>query len=90
MKLVNMYVYYCMIFAENTSCCVRLTLFPSASQSLVIPEKFQHILRVLNTNIDGRRKIAFAITAIKVSSSLRLCHLLQLFFIVTSVALCFL
>lgn len=37
-------------------------------QSLVIPEKFQHILRVLNTNIDGRRKIAFAITAIKVSS----------------------
>lgn len=34
-------------------------------KSLVIPEKFQHILRVLNTNIDGRRKIAFAITAIK-------------------------
>ncbi|XP_068940620.1 small ribosomal subunit protein uS13-like isoform X2 [Petaurus breviceps papuanus] len=33
--------------------------------SLVIPEKFQHILRVLNTNIDGRQKIAFAITAIK-------------------------
>jgi len=33
--------------------------------SLVIPEKFQHILRVMNTNIDGRRKIAFAMTAIK-------------------------
>jgi small subunit ribosomal protein S18e len=33
--------------------------------SLVIPEKFQHILRVLNTNIDGWQKIAFAITAIK-------------------------
>nr|XP_035931698.1 40S ribosomal protein S18-like [Halichoerus grypus] len=33
--------------------------------SLVIPEKFQHILRVLNTNIDGQRKIAFAITAIR-------------------------
>ncbi|CAN0389147.1 unnamed protein product [Lampetra fluviatilis] len=33
--------------------------------SLVIPEKFQHILRVLNTNIDGRQKVAFAITAIK-------------------------
>ncbi|EHH59946.1 hypothetical protein EGM_10181 [Macaca fascicularis] len=33
--------------------------------SLVIPEKFQHILRVLNTNIDRRRKTAFAITAIK-------------------------
>lgn len=45
--------------------------FSSCLQSLVIPEKFQHILRVLNTNIDGRRKIAFAITAIKVWSSLR-------------------
>ncbi|XP_037592955.1 40S ribosomal protein S18-like [Cebus imitator] len=33
--------------------------------SPVIPEKFQHILRVLNTNIDGQRKITFAITAIK-------------------------
>merc|ERR1712170_1877 len=36
-----------------------------AIMSLVIPEKFQHILRVMNTNIDGRRKIAFALTAIK-------------------------
>jgi len=35
-------------------------------QSLVIPEKFQHILRVMNTNIDGCRKVAFALTAIKV------------------------
>ncbi|ELK18433.1 40S ribosomal protein S18 [Pteropus alecto] len=33
--------------------------------SLLIPEKFQHILRVLNTNINGQWKIAFAITAIK-------------------------
>ena len=33
--------------------------------SLMIPEKFQHILRVLNANIDGRWKTAFAITAIK-------------------------
>uniref|UniRef100_A0A131XLL9 Small ribosomal subunit protein uS13 n=1 Tax=Hyalomma excavatum TaxID=257692 RepID=A0A131XLL9_9ACAR len=33
--------------------------------SLVIPDKFQHILRVLNTNIDGRRKEMFALTAIK-------------------------
>ncbi|XP_077404038.1 small ribosomal subunit protein uS13 isoform X1 [Vanacampus margaritifer] len=39
--------------------------------ALVIPEKFQHILRVLNTNIDGRRKIAFAITAIKVRKEAR-------------------
>ena len=29
------------------------------------PWEVQHILRVLNTNIDGRRKIAFAITAVK-------------------------
>ena len=33
--------------------------------SLVVPEKFQHILRVMNTNIDGRRKIMFAMTSIK-------------------------
>ncbi|XP_059105531.1 small ribosomal subunit protein uS13-like [Peromyscus eremicus] len=33
--------------------------------SLVIPEMFQYILRVLNTNIDGWQKIVFAITAIK-------------------------
>ncbi|CAG2119561.1 unnamed protein product [Medioppia subpectinata] len=34
-------------------------------QSLVIPEKFNHILRVMNTNIDGKRKVMFALTAIK-------------------------
>ncbi|XP_064649147.1 small ribosomal subunit protein uS13 [Lineus longissimus] len=33
--------------------------------SLVIPDNFQHILRVMNTNIDGKRKIMFAMTAIK-------------------------
>jgi small subunit ribosomal protein S18e len=27
--------------------------------------EFQHILRVLNTNIDGKQKIVFALTAIK-------------------------
>uniref|UniRef100_A0A8C2LV38 Small ribosomal subunit protein uS13 n=1 Tax=Cricetulus griseus TaxID=10029 RepID=A0A8C2LV38_CRIGR len=32
---------------------------------LEIPEKLQHILQVLNTNIDGQRKIAFTIIAIK-------------------------
>ncbi|XP_051022376.1 40S ribosomal protein S18-like [Acomys russatus] len=45
----------------------------AAAMSLVIPEKFQHILRVLNTNIDGRQKIAFAITAIK-SAGRRYAH----------------
>jgi small subunit ribosomal protein S18e len=33
--------------------------------SLVVPEKFQHILRVMSTNIDGRKKICLALTAIK-------------------------
>merc|ERR1712026_348648 len=33
--------------------------------SLVLPEKFQHILRVMNTNIDGKTKIMYAMTSIK-------------------------
>ena len=33
--------------------------------ALVVPEKFQHILRIMNTNIDGRRNIMFALTSIK-------------------------
>lgn len=33
--------------------------------SLVIPEKFQHILRIMSTNIDGKRKVPIAMTAIK-------------------------
>ncbi|XP_006884591.1 PREDICTED: 40S ribosomal protein S18-like [Elephantulus edwardii] len=32
---------------------------------IVIPEKFQHILQVFNTNIDGWHELVFAITAIK-------------------------
>ena len=34
-------------------------------QSLIVPDQFQHILRVMNTNIDGKTKIMFAMTAIK-------------------------
>ena len=35
--------------------------------SVVVQDKnsFQHILRFLNTNIDGKQKVAFALTAIK-------------------------
>ncbi|OQV20336.1 40S ribosomal protein S18 [Hypsibius exemplaris] len=33
--------------------------------SLIVPDKFQHILRIMNTNIDGQRKIMYALTAIK-------------------------
>jgi len=32
--------------------------------SLHAPEEFQHILRILNTNVDGRKKVMFALTAI--------------------------
>lgn len=34
-------------------------------QALVANEDFQHILRVLNTNVDGKRKIMYALTSIK-------------------------
>merc|ERR1712066_51712 len=33
--------------------------------SLVVPPNFQHGLRVLNTNIDGKTSIMFALTSIK-------------------------
>merc|ERR1712193_37669 len=44
---------------------LRLLLKEKNKMSLVIPPTFQHILRVMNTNIDGKRNIMFAITAIK-------------------------
>ncbi|XP_045154139.1 40S ribosomal protein S18-like [Echinops telfairi] len=49
----------------NESGGFQVDLLGDVQLSTVIPEKFQHILRVLNTNIDGQRKIAFAITAFK-------------------------
>ncbi|GFH11281.1 uncharacterized protein HaLaN_06756 [Haematococcus lacustris] len=33
--------------------------------SLIAGQEFQHILRLLNTNVDGRVKIMYALTAIK-------------------------
>merc|ERR1719466_29252 len=33
--------------------------------SLVVPPNFQHILRVMNTNIEGKTNVMFAMTAIK-------------------------
>ena len=33
--------------------------------SLVVPPNFQHILRVLNTNIEGKTSVMFALTSIK-------------------------
>merc|ERR1711890_42934 len=35
------------------------------TMSVVTPENFQHILRIQNTNIDGNRKIGFALTSIR-------------------------
>merc|ERR1712002_780513 len=37
----------------------------SGTMSLVVDPKFQHILRVLNTNIEGKTNIMFATTSIK-------------------------
>ena len=53
-----------------SSCCLalsglQLTPCVPALQSLVADESFQHILRVLNTNVDGKQKIMFALTSIK-------------------------
>ncbi|KAH1087206.1 hypothetical protein GYH30_018659 [Glycine max] len=52
--------------------CVHCAATPREShfkwfclQSLVVNEYFQHILRVLNTNVDGKQKIMFALTSIK-------------------------
>jgi len=33
--------------------------------SLIIPDRFQHILRIMNTNVDGKKKTMYALTAIK-------------------------
>lgn len=50
-------------------CCGRSSAadnpVPVTSQALVSDQGFQHIIRVLNTNVDGRVKVMFAITAIK-------------------------
>jgi len=37
------------------------------TMALVVPDKnaFQHILRLLNTNVDGKDKVMFALTKIK-------------------------
>merc|ERR1712199_91571 len=36
------------------------------AMALIFPQdQFQHILRILNTNVDGRHKAPFALTAIK-------------------------
>lgn len=59
--------HYTKIWKWNANCLIWFFFvsFRPRSQSLVIPEKFQHILRIMNTNIDGNRKVTIAMTAIK-------------------------
>lgn len=33
--------------------------------ALMMPENFQHMIRVMNTNLDGMQKVVYALTAIK-------------------------
>ena len=33
--------------------------------ALIVPDNFQHILRILNTNVEGEQKIMYALTNIK-------------------------
>lgn len=56
---------YGVVFVNVTCCRSEGEIY---KMSLIIPEKFQHIHRVMNTNIDGNRKVPFALTAIKVHS----------------------
>lgn len=50
-----------------TVALAALTLLPCAVwlQSLIAGDDFQHILRVLNTNVDGKNKVMYAITSIR-------------------------
>ena len=46
----------------------RVPSYPPSSlqMALIFPQdQFQHILRILNTNVDGRHKVPYAMTSIK-------------------------
>merc|ERR1711936_690478 len=49
---------------RRRTCQIKKILF-CAKMSLISPDNFQHILRVMNTNLEGKRNTMFAITAIK-------------------------
>lgn len=59
MLLLLMFYHHIILFFYFFGWCVCV------GQSLVANEEFQHILRVLNTNVDGKQKIMFAMTSIK-------------------------
>ncbi|URD98718.1 ribosomal protein [Musa troglodytarum] len=63
-------LYFCAVDAgrereRGSSGSARSETLDAATISVVANEGFQHILRVLNTNIDGKQKIIFALTSIK-------------------------
>ena len=41
------------------------TTYAASAMSLIVGDDFQHILRVLNTNVDGRAKVMYALTQIR-------------------------
>ncbi|CAN6928697.1 unnamed protein product, partial [Brassica oleracea var. botrytis] len=62
----------CEAFCKPEYCCTGAfssslsgSFYSNRTMSLVANEEFQHILRVLNTNVDGKQKIMFALTSIK-------------------------
>jgi ribosomal protein S13 len=54
---------FCILLKLTSDLC--LIVVGNSKMSLVLPEKFQHILRIMSTNIDGKRKVPIAMTAIK-------------------------
>ena len=61
------FVYTLLTEKENLVICQRKENNKERAKMAVIMqgEELQHILRVLNTNIDGRVKVQFALTSIK-------------------------
>eukprot|EP00894_Picocystis_sp_ML_P000741 jgi/Pico_ML_1/51258/g2320.t1 len=51
--------------ADRRGRLLRPWIDPTTTQSMVESENFQHILRVLNTNIEGKKKVMYAMTSIK-------------------------
>lgn len=51
--------------ADRRGRLMRPWIDPTTMQSMVESENFQHILRVLNTNIEGKKKVMYAMTSIK-------------------------
>ena len=44
---------------------LKFARFAGAQSLIVEDEQFQHILRILNTNVDGRHKVMYAMTKIR-------------------------